>query len=195
MADPSTPRPPINGQQLIQFFTEVAAAVDLPVAIQNAPEFLKVGLTTAELLALNERQPNVCIVKAEAPALAVASLVDAVGNKMAVFNGRAGLELTDNYRAGCNGMVPGIETIDLQVKIEKAMAAHDEDRAEELYRQLLPCVTFVMQGLPHLVLYAKIIAAHRLGLAQSSLRNPSDRPTAQGLTWSARLASVLGPLP
>lgn len=189
------PRPPASGPQLIAFFAAVAASVDLPVAIQNAPDFLGIGLTPDELLTLNARQPNVCVVKAEASAVAVARLIRTVGDRMTVFNGRAGLELTDNYRAGCKGMIPGIEAIDLQVAIEKAMLAGDEDKAEALYRRLLPCVTFVMQGLPHLVLYAKVIAAHRLGLDQSALRHPSDSPTALGLAWAARLARDLGPLP
>lgn len=189
------PRPPISAAQLIDVFAAVAATTDLPVAIQNAPDFLGIGLTPAELLTLNARQPNIRIVKAEASAVAVARLIETVGQHMTVFNGRAGLELTDNYRAGCKGMIPGIEAIDLQVAIERAMLAGEEDRAEALYRQLLPCVTFVMQGLPHLVLYAKIIAAHRLGLPFSAQRNPADTPSAQGLAWAARLARDLGPLP
>ena len=189
------PRPPATGAQLIDFFAAVARSVDLPVAIQNAPEFLGIGLTAAELLALNTRQPNVCVVKAEASAVAVARLIEAVGGRMAVLNGRAGLELTDNYRAGCVGMIPGIEAIDLQVAIERAMRAGDEEGAEALYRRLLPCVTFAMQGLPHLVLYGKIIAAHRLGLEPSAGRIPCDTATPQGLAWAARLARDLGPLP
>ena len=83
----------------------------------------------------------------------------------------------------------------MQVAIERAMRAGDEEGAEALYRRLLPCVTFVMQGLPHLVLYAKIIAAHRLGLEPSAGRNPCDTATPQGLAWAARLARDLGPLP
>ena len=189
------PRLPISGAQLIDFFAAVAATVALPVAIQNAPEFLGIGLTAAELLTLHDRQPNICIVKAESSATAVAGMIETLGGKMAVFNGRAGLELTDNYRAGCQGMIPGIEAIDLQVAIELAMLAGEHERAESLYRRLLPAVTFVMQGLPHLVLYAKIIAAHRLGLPQCSLRNPADSPSPQGLAWATRLARDLGPLP
>ena len=46
------PRPPISGAQLIDFFAAVAATVALPVAIQNAPEFLAIGLTASELLTL-----------------------------------------------------------------------------------------------------------------------------------------------
>ncbi len=188
------PRPPITGPQLIDFFTAIAREVNIPVAIQNAPEFLGIGMTPAELLALHEAQPNVCVVKAESTAVGVARLIDVVGNRMTVFNGRAGLELTDNYRAGCKGMIPGIETIDLQAAIGHAMAAGDEERAEALYRRVLPAVTFVMQGLPHLLLYGKLIAAYRLGLSPCHLRNPSDQPTPQGLVWARRLAAELGPL-
>jgi 2-keto-3-deoxy-L-arabinonate dehydratase len=188
------PRPPITGPQLIQFFADVARAVDLPIAIQNAPDFLGVGLTGAELLALHDQQPNVCIVKAESSAVAVARMVQTVGAKMTVFNGRAGLELTDNYRAGCQGMIPGLDTIDLQVAIEMAMRRGDEAGAEALYRRMLPAVTFAMQGVASYVLYGKLIAAHRLGLPPCAGRNPSDTATPHGLAWARRLADDLGPL-
>ena len=188
------PRPPITGAQLIRFFAAVAHEVAVPVAIQNAPEFLGIGLTPSELLALHKQQPNICIVKAESTAVDVARLIETVGTSMTVFNGRAGLELTDNYRAGCKGMIPGIETIDLQAAIGHAMAAGDETRAEALYQRVLPAVAFVMQGLPHLVLYGKLIAALRLGLEPCCQRNPFDTPTPQGLAWARRLADGLGPM-
>jgi len=189
------PRPPITGAQLIQYFGAVAAAVEMPMAIQNAPEFLGVGLTPDELLALHHAHPNVCIVKAEASAVGVARTIDKVRGQMAVFNGRAGLELTDNYRAGVDGMIPGMDTIDLQCAVERAMRAGDEAGAEALYAWMLPAVTFAMQGLAHLVLYGKHIAALRLGLTPCLGRNPCDTATAQGLQWAARMAASLGPLP
>jgi 4-hydroxy-tetrahydrodipicolinate synthase len=114
---------------------------------------------------------------------------------MKVFNGRAGLELTDNFRAGVDGMIPGLETIDLQVAIERAMRAGDEPAAEALYRRLLPTVCFIMQGIAHLNLYGKLIAALRLGIAPSSNRSPSDIATPHGTAWAERFAAELGPLP
>ncbi|MBC7738465.1 MAG: dihydrodipicolinate synthase family protein [Candidatus Saccharibacteria bacterium] len=189
------PRPPISGAQLVAYFGTVAAAVDGPIAIQNAPDFLGVGLTAAELLALNAAHPNVCVVKAESSAVGVANLIDKVGSAMTVFNGRAGLELTDNYRAGVSGMIPGMDTIDLQVAVEKAMRAGDEAAAEALYQRMLPAVTYAMQGLAHLVLYGKYIAALRLGLLPSHARLPADLPTPLGLQWAQRMADALGPLP
>jgi 4-hydroxy-tetrahydrodipicolinate synthase len=189
------PRPPVAEDELIRFFGAVATAVDCPVGIQNAPEFLGLGLTSGGLVALNRAHPNVAVVKAESGATAVGRLIDALEGRMAVFNGRAGLELTDNWRAGVDGMIPGIETIDRQVAIERLMRSGDEAGAEALYREILPAVAFCMAGIEHFVLYGKRLAAARLGLPPSGHRLPSLHPDPRGLAWIARFAEALGPLP
>lgn len=186
------PRPPASGADLIRFFGAVADSVDCPIAIQNAPDFLGIGLTTDELLRLNAAHPNVTVVKAECSAVAVARVVEAVAGRMKVFNGRAGLELTDNYRAGVDGMIPGVESIDLQVAIEQAMRAGDTVAAEAMYRRILPYLSFAMQGLAQFMLYGKLIAAYRLGIEPSAVRVPCDVATVQGLAWAKRFADELG---
>ncbi|HMN86332.1 MAG TPA: dihydrodipicolinate synthase family protein [Bauldia sp.] len=189
------PRPPVAEDELIRFFGAVADAVDIPVGIQNAPEFLGIGLSNAGLVALNRAHPNVTVVKAESGAMAAGRLIDTLEGRMAVFNGRAGLELTDNWRAGVDGMIPGIETIDRQGAIEALMRAGDEDAAEALYREILPALTFAMAGIEHFVFYGKRLAAARLGIAPSGHRLPSLTGDARGLAWIARFAAALGPLP
>ena len=92
-------------------------------------------------------------------------------------------------------MIPGTETIDLQVAVERAMRAGDEAAAEAEYRRILPALTFVMQGLPHFLLYGKLIAAHRLGIEPSAGRAPADQVSPHGARWARRFADELGPLP
>lgn len=189
------PRPPASSADLMRFFGLVADSVNCPVGIQNAPEFLGIGLSAAELAELNRRHANITIVKAETTAVGVGQVIDALKGAMHVFNGRAGLELTDNYRAGVDGMIPGIETVDLQVSIERAMRRGDETAGDALYRRVLPTICFIMQSLSHFVLYGKLIAAHRLGIPPSASRAPSDIPTPLGIAWARRFADELGPLP
>jgi 4-hydroxy-tetrahydrodipicolinate synthase len=189
------PRPPATGAHLIKFFGAIADSVDCPVGIQNAPEFLGIGLSPADLLALNAAHPNVMVVKAESTALTVATVIGEIGGRMKVFNRRAGFELLDNLRAGVDGMIPGTETVDLQVGIERAMRDGNENLAEELYRKLLPAIAFAMQGLGTFLLYGKLIAAERLGIAPSENRIPSDIATPTGIAWAKRYAAELGPLP
>lgn len=188
------PRPPVSGADLIAFFGKVAEAVDCPVAIQNAPEFLGIGLTTDEIARLHERHPNLVAVKAECSALALGEMRDALGDRLRLLNGRAGLELTDNCRAGADGMIPGVETVDLQVAVARAMKHGDEERAEALYRRLLPTLTFIMQGIAHFVLYGKLIAALRLGIDPGGARLPSPTLSPRGEAWARRLAADLGRL-
>ncbi len=189
------PRPPASPADLITFFATVAGATKLPCAIQNAPEFLGLGLTAEELLTLQDRAPNIVAVKGEASAITIARLIVALKGRMAVLNGRAGLELTDNYRAGVAGMIPGIETIDAQMAIARAIHAGDELVAERKYAELLPVLTFIMQGLSTFLTYGKLIAAWRLGIDAGPTRVPAEPPTDHGLSWARRMADQLGPLP
>ena len=174
------------------FFAEVMARTALPCAIQNAPEYLGVGLTPASIARLASVRDNFVLLKGEGPAVHMRDVIEA-NPGMAVFNGRGGMELLDNLRAGCAGMVIGVDSFDWQARAFDAHRANDHEAAEAAYRTLLPGVVFMMQSIDHLVCYGKRIAAHRLGLAVHD-RAPALAPSAFGLECAARFARVLGPL-
>jgi len=179
------------------FFAAVMERVELPCAIQNAPEYLGVGLGPESIAALHDRCPNFSLVKGEGPVLVVRSIVEAVAGRIAVFNGRGGLELPDNLRAGCAGMIPATDTFDYQVRIFELMrrtAASDERAAEDLYRKILPAIVFTLQSLDTLLCYGKRIAALRLGFSEVHDRTPALAPTPFGMDCANRYAEMLGPL-
>ena len=178
----------------VRFFGTVADQVDLPVAVQNAPDYLGVGLTPAGVRLLANSHPNFRILKGEGPAIAIRELIEHAGDAVTVFNGRGGLELTDNLRAGCAGMIPATDTFDWQARIFDLMRGGAEPAAEALYRELLPAIVFVMQSLDTLHTYGKRIAAMRLGLGEVIDRAPALRPSPYGLQCARRYASALGPL-
>jgi 4-hydroxy-tetrahydrodipicolinate synthase len=177
------------------FFTQVMESVDLPVAIQNAPEYIGVGLGDEALHALAARCSNFVAVKGEGPAITIRRTIEAVAPRLRVLNGRGGLELPDNLRAGCAGLIPATDTFDRQVRIYAAMRSGDAAEAERIYGEVLPAIVFVMQSLDTLLCYGKRLAALRLGLGEVTDRQPALAPTEFGLACVQRYADVLGPLP
>jgi 4-hydroxy-tetrahydrodipicolinate synthase len=192
--------PPERGlpeRHYAQFFSRVMQRVSLPVAIQNAPEYIGVGLGNEALLELAGQHTNFVVLKGEGPALTIRRTIEALNGRLAVFNGRGGLELPDNLRAGCAGMIPATDTFDFQVRIFELMRSgrpEDEETAEAIYRDVLPTMVFVMQSLDTLICYGKRIAALRLGLGEVYDRDPGLKPEPFGLACVARYAKALGPL-
>jgi 4-hydroxy-tetrahydrodipicolinate synthase len=180
---------------LVRFFSTVMAASPLPVAIQNAPQYLGIGLGDESLHALVERHPNFTLLKGEGSALQIRETIEAVDGRLAVFNGRGGLELTDNLRAGCAGMIPAPECADVQIRIFELIAAGDEAAAETLYREILPLITFLMQSVDQFLCYGKRLTARRLGLGEVHDRAPFQAPTDFGVACLERHAAGLDHLP
>ena len=165
--------PPVKGlseADWLDFFGRVMDSTSLPVAIQNAPEYLGVGLSVKGLMDLQQRHPNFTLLKGEGPAGTMAEVIRAMQGKLSVFNGRGGLELIAE-----GGTEP-------------------EREAERLYQEILPVIVFVMQSIEHFLCYGKRILAARLGLDVHD-RLPSMTPTAFGLERVQAYAKMLGPWP
>ncbi|MFN0159741.1 MAG: dihydrodipicolinate synthase family protein [Burkholderiales bacterium] len=172
------------------FFSAVMAQARLPCAIQNAPEYLGVGLSPQGIARLARERANFVLLKGEGPAVLIREVI-AANPGLSVFNGRGGLELTDNLAAGCAGMIIGVDSFDWQARIFAAARGGRTEEAEDLYRAILPGIVFMMASLEHLTCYGKRIAACRLGLAVHD-RAPALAPTAFGLKRVATLADRLG---
>ncbi len=189
------PRIPGAGDaELVPFFGQVMDQIDMRVAIQNAPQYIGVGLTDDGIAGLVQRHDNFTLLKGEGPLLEIRDIIERNGARLAVFNGRAGLELLDNLRAGCAGMIPGIDLFDLQARCFDAMRAGDEPEAEAIYARILPAIVFAMQSIDHLICYGKRIAAHRLGISAVHDRAPAQLPTPFGVDCAMRYARQFGRL-
>jgi 2-keto-3-deoxy-L-arabinonate dehydratase len=196
-------QPPQTGQkvsedQLVDFFGAVADASPLPVAIQNAPQYIGVGLSRRGLDRLSRQHPNVRLVKAEGSAVETRALIELTEGRMAVFQGRGGMEFLDVMRAGCVGMIPSVESCHLQTRLfdlTQSGRAEDELEAERLYQELAPLMMFLMQSVGQFLCYGKRLTAQRLGFGSVHDREPAQAPTAFGLECLARHAAVLDRLP
>jgi dihydrodipicolinate synthase/N-acetylneuraminate lyase len=189
--------PPVRGApeaELIAFLGAVADACEIPVALQNNPVNLDVWLSDAGLEALVDAHPNVCLLKAEGPLLGVCRMIEATAGRADVFGGLAGKEITNLLRAGCIGVIPAPDCVDVHVRIYELMTRGDEAEAERLYKEILPLITFINASVEQYLCYGKRLVASRLGLAEFHPRPPAIQPTAFGTAVVERYAAALGPL-
>ncbi|SAK71075.1 dihydrodipicolinate synthetase [Caballeronia calidae] len=176
------------------FFASVLERTGASAGIQNAPDYLGVGLSAESIAALAAERPNFRLLKGEGPAVTIRATIErlrALEQTLAVFNGRGGQELLDNLRAGCDGLIVATDAFDHQVAIHDAFAEGREHDAESLYANALPEIVFVMQSLETLTCYGKRIAAWRMGFDVAHDRGV--RPTQFGIECARRFAQRLGP--
>jgi dihydrodipicolinate synthase/N-acetylneuraminate lyase len=188
----------VTEEELVDFFGAIADAAPVPVAIQNAPQYIGVGLSSAGLDRLSRDHPNVRLLKAEGSALETRALIELTEGRIDVFQGRGGLEFIDVMRAGCVGMIPSVESCHVQSRMFELMQtgrAEDEAEAERLYAKLAPLIVFLMQSVGQFLCYGKRLTARRLGISEVHDRAPAQAPTAFGLECLARHAAVLNQLP
>jgi 4-hydroxy-tetrahydrodipicolinate synthase len=189
-------QPPMVGSfgaaEYIRFFGRVAEATSLPVAIQNAPAYMGRGLSADDIRELVAQHPNICLVKGEGSVVEIRHLIEATDGQLPVMNGRGGLELIDNFRAGCAGMILAPDTIDYALAAHARLSAGNEESAEAAYREMLATTVFIMQSLESLICYGKRLFGARAGIEIHD-RAPALRPTAFGLDLVQRHAARLGP--
>lgn len=192
------------GRQTPQFYFDFFAAVmeELPagsggpvtVGIQNAPEYLGVGLTPDALAALAALRPDFGFVKGEGSSTVIERTIARLGVRLPVLNGRGGLELIENLQAGCSGMIVAPDSADAQLRVYELFRAGRLPDAHTCYARILPEIVFVMQSLDTLVCYGKRIAAWRMGFEVEYDRAPALRPTEFGLRMARQHADRLGPI-
>ena len=190
-------QPPMVGNfsaaEYIRFFGRIADATALPVAIQNAPAYMGRGLSADDVRELIARHPNISLIKGESTAIEAERLIAVTEGRLPVFNGRGGLEMIDNLRAGCVGLILAPDAIDYALRAYAHFRAGDEAKAEAAHREAAPAIVFVMQSIETLICYGKRLFAARAGLTVHD-RAPALAPTRFGLDLVARHAAALGPL-
>jgi 4-hydroxy-tetrahydrodipicolinate synthase len=177
-------QPPLVGSysvtEYVDFFARVGDRTALPLAVQNAPQYLGRSLSGADVALLRKRLPHLTHVKAEMPAVDLAGFI-AQCEGVTVLNGRGGLEMTDCLRAGCQGFIVAPDVLAGVLACWRAWQARDEARAEAAYAAFLPAALFGMQSLEHLAAYGKRVWGALVDVPIHD-RAPALRPTEFGLS-------------
>ncbi|ROU03403.1 dihydrodipicolinate synthase family protein [Histidinibacterium lentulum] len=187
-------QPPRAGAaDLLDFFARVGEGIDLPLGIQNAPQYLGRSLSAEDVAWLRGRLVRLELMKAESSAVDMAALIERCGPDIACLGGRGGLEMTDCLRVGASGFVLAPDAVDHACRVHDLWLAGETEAAEAAHAEVLPALVFMMQSVDHLICYGKRIFGQRAGLAVRD-RQPAQTPTDAGLRLAMRWAERLGPL-
>ena len=167
-------------------------AGDTIVGIQNAKEYLGIGLEYKDIIKLYKTYDNFRAIKGESSATLIQTEISKYPKDLRVFNGRGGQEIVDNFIVGCRGIVPALENADNFIKIYKYIQNKKFINAHKEYMKILPSIVFIMQSINSLVCYGKRICAYRMGVKNIYDRSPGMIPTSFGLKKSKQIARDLG---
>ena len=119
------------------FFDEIIQKVNKKtlVGIQNAKEYIGVGLNAHHILKLYKKYKNFRAIKGEASAILIQEEIKKYPKNLQVFNGRGGQEIIDNFLAGCSGIIPSLEGTDTFLKIYKLIQQKNILEAKKLYKK------------------------------------------------------------
>jgi len=129
----------------VRLFERLAAAVDVPLMIQNAPPPLGSAYGPDALRDLIAKVPQVKYVKEETTPggqKITKLLKDAPAGLEGVFGGAGGRYIMDELNRGAIGAMPACELTEVHVKLYELYRAGDVAAARALYNRLLPLLTF-----------------------------------------------------
>jgi 2-keto-3-deoxy-L-arabinonate dehydratase len=161
---------------LVDYFVRVASSVTLPVMIQDAPAYVGIRLGPELVQRIGAAAENVRLVKLEAGPVEMGEWIERLGSDFSIWGGDGGLYLLDCLRAGAAGIVPGVDLVDLLVRVCEAEVGGDGALAEQFFRDVLPMLVFEMQhSIDHYNACAKHVLVRRGVLDSAGLRAPAAR--------------------
>jgi 4-hydroxy-tetrahydrodipicolinate synthase len=169
---------PPSERELIRYFERVAGAVDLPVMVQDAPEFLRVEVGPRVVDQLISRIPNLAALKLEVAGDVLADWVEELGGRVGIFTGNAGLYLLDCLGNGAAGIAPGADVVDVLVEIYDLWEAGRRDAAWDRLRDIVPMIAFQIQTIEHYNASAKYVLHKRGVISCPEPRAPAVRLNA-----------------
>ena len=184
----------ITDKDCFEFFNKIIRLVNKKtlVGVQNAKEYIGVGLESPKIIKLYNNFTNFRAIKGEASAIQIQREINQYPKNLKVFNGRGGLEIVDNFLAGCSGIIPSLEGADVFLKIYKLIQQKKIIEARKIYKTILPSIVFSMQSIDSLVCYGKRICAYRMGMKKIYDRKPGLIPTKFGIKLAKEFAEDFG---
>jgi 4-hydroxy-tetrahydrodipicolinate synthase len=167
---------PAPEAELLRYFTAIAAAVDVPLIVQDASGYVGTPLSVTLQATLQEELGERVMFKPESPPVGprLSELLDATGGRARVFEGNGGLHLIDSFRRGVVGTMPAGEVVWAVAALWRALSAGDFSSAYRIGGPLAQLVS-MQTSLDSYVAVEKYLLAKQGVFPSSTMRGPVGR--------------------
>jgi 4-hydroxy-tetrahydrodipicolinate synthase len=176
----------INSDAVAKHFHEVAAAVDIPIIVQDYPPISGYAMEASLLARIAREVPSARIVKLEDPPTPFKTsriLEQAKGLDVKIYGGLGGVFLFEELLAGAYGAMTGFAFPVILVNIVNLFRAGKLDEAADVFYRHVPLMRFEFQeGIGMAI--RKEVLKRRGAIAHASIRPPGgtlDAPTLAAL--------------
>ena len=184
----------LNTESVVNHYKALAAAVDLPIVVQDYPPISGFAMEAALLARIAKDVPAARTIKLEDPPtpFKTARILAAAGDtKVAILGGLGGVFLLEELMAGAAGVMTGFAFPEVLVKVVALYRANKIDDAAALFYRFVPLMRFEFQeGIGMAI--RKEVFKRRGVLADAATRAPGptlDPGTKQALdrvlAWTA----------
>ncbi len=189
----SPPRmPKLSSEAVVAHFRSLAAAVDMPIVIQDYPPTSGYAMEPALLARIAREVPQARTIKLEDPPTPLKTtriLAQSQGMEIDILGGLGGVFLLEELLAGAAGVMTGFAYPEILVQVVRAFKAGQTDQATDVFYRFVSLMRFEFQeGIGMAI--RKEVLRRRGALKSAAIRAPGakmDPATAQALdrqlTW------------
>jgi len=182
----SPPRmPKINSDAVRRHFGALAAAVDLPIVVQDYPPVSGYAMEAALLVQIAREIPAARTIKLEdapTPYKTARILEKAEGLELKIFGGLGGMYLLEELTAGATGAMTGFAYPEILVEIVRLFRSGRKDEAADAFYRSVALMRFEFQEGIGMAIRKEML--HRRG----AIAHPAVRPPAPALDASTLAA-------
>lgn len=166
----------LNDDEMVDYFSGVIEAVDIPVIVHHAKSLAKQPLTIpAQARLLEIYGPERVMFKPEAAPTPprVSELRDATGGRARIFEGDGGMMLLDCHQRGLTGTIPATEIAEIVVAMWRLLEAGDREAAARIGYPLSYLMCHMMNSVNYYLAIAKRFLRERDLIKTTYVRGPS----------------------
>ncbi|RMF79742.1 MAG: dihydrodipicolinate synthase family protein [Chloroflexi bacterium] len=166
------PFDPPTDPKVIELYSELGAAVDGAIVVQDFPPVNNVIMSADLLAQIAEDIPNARHLKLEDPPLMQKiSAIRERTDKFKIFGGLGGMFLLEELQRGANGTMTGFAFTEILIAIYDAMQDGREDDAVRIFDHYLPLIRYENQPVINLTIRKEILY-RRGAIANATPRDP-----------------------